>query len=88
VPATRSGLTGKTGMPGDMASFVGDWGSIGIGLSFNRARLTVLQCFLGCGIGDGFCERVWCGEGCSTHELGRKQSQPYRLPAGATAHGP
>lgn len=47
VPATRSGLTGKMGMPGDMANFVGDWGSIGIGLSFNRARLTVLKCFFG-----------------------------------------
>jgi hypothetical protein len=51
VPATRSGLTGKMGMPGDMANLVGDGGSIGIGLSFNRARLTVLRCFLGCSIG-------------------------------------
>jgi hypothetical protein len=46
VPAARSGLTGKTGMPGDMANLVGDAGSIGTGLSFSRARLTVLTVLL------------------------------------------
>lgn len=42
MPATRSGLTGKSGMPGDMANLVGEGGSIGTGDSLRRANLAVL----------------------------------------------
>lgn len=43
VPATRSGETGKIGIPGDMGNLVGEGGSIGPGLSLSFANLTVLM---------------------------------------------
>jgi hypothetical protein len=42
MPATRSGLTGKRGMGGDMGNLVGEGGSIGTGLSLSRASSAVL----------------------------------------------
>lgn len=50
MPATRSGLTGKMGMPGDIGNLDGEGGSIGTGLSLSLASLTVL-------LGD----RLMCG---------------------------
>lgn len=46
VPAARSGLTGKRGMPGDIGNLVGDGESMPRGLSLSRANLTVLRCGL------------------------------------------
>jgi hypothetical protein len=43
VPATRSGETGKMGMPGDMGNLTGDGGSIGTGDSLRRATLAVCE---------------------------------------------
>ena len=43
VPAARSGLTGKRGMPGDMGNLDGDGGSMPMGLSLSFANLTVLR---------------------------------------------
>ena len=90
VPATRSGLTGKMGMPGDMGNLVGEGGSIGTGLSLSFANLAVLMQIVAMWVLSFFCGGMEAAREVVWYELGTcKQNQSMRLPCsgnGRTGH--